>query len=167
MFLFGKNVVRGVYGSNPAIPSTVTVNDNIPFQYDFRSVYASILERWFCVSSTDLQMIMMNNFQSLNIVNNAACSPAPPVTAGDDIISNYPNPVTGTTTIRYTTRGGHTLIQIINGLGQVIRTLVDADFPAAGTLHVDFDSFGLAAGVYYARLQNGPVQQVRTMLKVK
>ena len=167
MFLFGKNVVRGVYGSNPAIPSTVTVNDNIPFQYDFRSVYASILERWFCVSSTDLQMIMMNNFQSLNIVNNAACSPAPPVAAGDNIISNYPNPFTGTTTIQYTTRGGHTLIQIINGLGQVIRTLVDADFPAAGTFHADFDSFGLATGVYYARLQNGPVQQVRTMLKVK
>lgn len=43
VFLFGKNVVRGVYGTNPAIPVNATVNDNIPFQYDFRSVYASIL----------------------------------------------------------------------------------------------------------------------------
>lgn len=167
MFLFGKNVVRGIYGSNPAIPSSVTVNDNIPFQYDFRSVYASILQHWFCVAATDLQMIMLNNFQSLPVVNNAACTPAPPSSSGDELISNYPNPFVSSTTIRFTTRGGHTLIQIINGLGQVIRTLTDVDYPGPGTFHVNFDSYSLPNGVYYARLQNGPVQQVRTMLKVR
>src|SRR5437868_2115566 len=46
MFLFGKNVLPGIMGSNPTIPTTVSVNDNIPMQYDFRSVYATILENW-------------------------------------------------------------------------------------------------------------------------
>ena len=71
------------------------------------------------------------------------------------------------TSIRFTTRDGHTLIQIINNLGQVIRTLEDRDYTTAGTYTVTFDSFALPSGVYYARLQNGPIQQVATMLKVR
>jgi uncharacterized protein (DUF1501 family) len=167
MFLFGKNVVRGVYGNNPAIPATASVNDNIPFQYDFRSVYASILQHWFCVKETELQMIMMNHFQSLPIVDGRSCNPLPPQNAGDTLITNYPNPFTASTTISFVTKGGHTLIQVINGQGQVVKTLVDRDYPAAGTYTVPFDGSRYASGVYYARLQNGPVQQVRTMLKVQ
>lgn len=167
MFLFGKNVVRGVYGNNPAIPAAATVNDNIPFQYDFRSVYASVLQHWFCVKEADLQMIMLKNFQSLNIINAAGCKPNVPDTSGLQLVSNYPNPFTQTTTIQFKTNGGHTLIQIINNQGQLIRTLVDRDYPQAGTYTVTFNGFHVAAGVYYARLQNGPVQQVATMLKVQ
>jgi uncharacterized protein (DUF1501 family) len=167
VFLFGKNVIRGVYGTNPAIPTNATVNDNIPFQYDFRSVYASILQNWFCVPATDLQMIMMNNYQQIGIVSTAGCAVSNPVNAGDTLIINYPNPFIQGTTISFTTRGGHTLVQIINNLGQVIRTLIDQEYTAAGTYTVPFDSYSLAAGVYYARLQNGPIQQVRTMLKVR
>ncbi len=167
LFIFGKNVTPGVVGTNPAIPAAATVNDNIPFQYDFRSVYASLMQRWFCVSDTDLQMVMMKNFQQLNIVHNKSCKPSGPSTSGDTLITNYPNPFTDNTRIEFTTKGGHTLVQIINGMGQVIKTLIDAEYPVAGTYNTRFDSYGLPSGVYYARLQNGPVQQVRTMLKVR
>lgn len=167
MFIFGKNVVPGVLGTNPAIPAAATVNDNVPFQYDFRSVYASLLQGWFCVPDTDLQMVLLQNFQQLNLVNNARCKAVPPSNSGNTLITNYPNPFTESTRIEFTTAGGHTLVQIINGLGQVMKVLVDADYPAAGTYSVPFNSHGLPGGVYYARLQNGPTQQVRTMLKVR
>lgn len=166
MFLFGKNATQNVFGNNPTIPSSATVNDNIPFQYDFRSVYASILQNWFCVKQTDLQMIMMNNYQTLNVIKNSNCQPVvPPAT--DKIITNYPNPFTESTTIKFTTAGGHTLIQIMNGLGQVIKTLLEQNYATAGTYTVSFNGYGLASGVYYARLQNGPVQQVCPMLKAR
>jgi len=103
----------------------------------------------------------------LNIVNNANCKPAVPQNSGDTLISNYPNPFISKTTISFKTNGGHTLIQIINNLGQVIKTLVDQDYQAAGMYTTSFDAYGLSDGVYYARLQNGSVQQVRTMLKVR
>lgn len=171
MFIFGKPAINGVTGSNPAIPANASVNDNIPFQYDFRSVYASILEKWFCVPQATLQTILFQNFQSLNIVSDAACKGTavndPNQQAGTELITNYPNPFTELTTISYTTRGGHTLIQVIDMLGRVIRTLVDADLRTPGTFTTSFDSRGLPPGVYYARLQNGPVQQVRSMLKVR
>jgi len=170
LFLFGNNVVPGIVGNNPTIPTTVTVNDNIPFQYDFRSVYASILEEWFCVPSATLQTILFKNFQKLNIVNDSYCralgSTDPNQTAGEELISNYPNPFTETTTIKYKTKGGHTLIQIIDMLGRVVRTPVDKEH-VPGNYTTSFDSGGLPSGVYYARLQNGPTQQVRPMLKVR
>jgi hypothetical protein len=160
-------VIPGVYGTNPAIPSAATVNDNIPFQYDFRSVYASVLQNWFCVKQNDLQMIMMNNYQNLSLINSAGCNPANPQNAGDMLISNYPNPFVESTSIQFTTQGGHTLIQIINGVGQVIKTPIERDYPTSGTYTTSFDSYGLPSGVYYARLQNGSIQQVRAMLKVR
>ncbi|MFN2458315.1 MAG: DUF1501 domain-containing protein [Chitinophagaceae bacterium] len=170
LFMFGKNVVGKVTGSNPAIPANATVNDNIPFQYDFRSVYASVLQNWFCVSNSVLQMILMRNFQPLNIVNNPSCIATgidDPPAAGNTLISNYPNPFVELTTIKFTTKGGHTLIQIIDALGRVVKTLVDIDYAAPGNYTSSFDSGGLPTGVYYARLQNGPVQQVKSMLKVR
>lgn len=167
LFVFGSKVIPGVVGNNPAIPATATVNDNVPMQYDFRSVYASILQNWFCVSNTELQTIMLKNFQNLPLVNGTDCKPKGPNNSGDLLIFNYPNPFTATTTITFKTDGGHTLVQIIDTLGRVIKTPVDQEYGQAGTYTVSFDSGPLPTGVYYARLQNGPVQQVRSMLKVR
>jgi uncharacterized protein (DUF1501 family) len=168
MILFGKNVIPGIVGTNPAIPTGANVNDNIPFQYDFRSIYASVLEKWFCVTPANLETILFKNFQSLNIINDAKCTGinTPNQEAGDSLVSNYPNPFTETTTIRFTTRGGHTLLQIIDALGRVVRTPVDSIYEV-GNYSITFDGGGLPSGVYYARLQNGVLQQVKPMLKLR
>ncbi|MEJ7911669.1 MAG: DUF1501 domain-containing protein [Chitinophagaceae bacterium] len=167
LFLFGKKVNNVVLGSNPVIPSSATVNDNIPFQYDFRSVYASVLEKWFCVPQNDLQTILLKNFQSLDVVSNSVCSLKPPEVEGESLISAYPNPFVQNTTIKFKTRGGHTLIQIIDSTGRMLKTVLEKDYGAGGTFTVGFDGYDLPAGVYYARLQNGPTQQVKAMLKVR
>ncbi|HSU27178.1 MAG TPA: DUF1501 domain-containing protein, partial [Chitinophagaceae bacterium] len=170
MILFGNGVRPGIWGTNPAIPANVTVNDNIPFQYDFRSIYASVLDKWFCVSPTILQQILFSNFQSLDIVNDSYCRALgtgdPNQTAGEELISNYPNPFVQSTTIKFKSKGGHTLIQIIDMLGRVVSTPIDRDYPP-GTYTTSFDSYSLPTGVYYARFQNGPIQQVKSMLKVR
>lgn len=167
MILFGKNVTNAVWGNSPALPANATVNDNIPMQYDFRSVYASLLENWLCVKNSDLQIIMLKNFQNIPFVDSTSCNNSIPNTSGNNLITNYPNPFTTSTTIKFTTAGGHTLIQIMDTLGRVLFTPVDQDYPVAGTFSIPFNSGALPSGVYYARLQNGTIQQVRTMMKVK
>ncbi|MBX9783510.1 MAG: DUF1501 domain-containing protein [Chitinophagaceae bacterium] len=169
LFVFGKKVNPGITGVNPTIPVTATVNDNVVMQYDFRSVYSSILQDWFCVDNTTLQTIMLQNFQKLPVCANGTCLGPTAVTtrdAGVSLVSNYPNPFTETTTIKFTTAGGHTLIQVMDSLGRVIRTPVDRDY-VAGTYNVTFDSYGLPTGVYYVRFQNGITQQVKPMLKAR
>jgi hypothetical protein len=167
MFLFGTNILPGVLGDTPNIPANATVNDNVPFQYDFRSIYATLLTNWLCVKEADLQQVMLKNFQLLPIVNSATCKVSGPNTSGESLISNYPNPFTNSTTIQFTTAGGHTLIQVMDGMGKVIKILVDAEYPTAGTYKVNFETANLVAGVYYARFQNLSIQQVRTMVKVR
>ena len=168
MFIFGQNVMPGVVGSNPSIPVNATVNDNIPFQYDFRSVYASVLQKWFCVDSSNLQSILYKNFQSMNIVKSVGCNNTGPQPADVSIISVYPNPFANMDVVRiqYHTNGGHTMIQVIDTLGRVISTLVDAQL-TAGTYTQNFKSQGLPSGVYYIRLQNESEQDVKSIVKVQ
>jgi len=169
MIIFGDYVNQQVLGNTPTMPDTATATDNLPMQYDFRSVYASLLEQWFCVKSADLNHIMLNNYQSLPLVNGLACgvvTNVPGINDGVQFITNYPNPFTVRTTIAYKTMGGHTMIQIFDTMGRLIATPVDK-VHAAGEYTIPFDSERLANGVYYARLQNGAIQQVRSMLKVR
>ncbi len=170
LFVFGNKVNPGITGVNPTIPANATVNDNIPMQYDFRSVYSTLLQNWFCVDNTTLQTIMLQNFQQLGLCANGSCLNPTGVNnvnnSGISLISNYPNPFTQTTTISFTTQGGHTLIQIIDALGRVLKTPVDREY-VPGTYQISFDSYALPTGVYYMRLQNESVQQVKPMLKVR
>ncbi len=166
MFIFGKNVIPKLWGDNPAIPANANVNDNIPMQYDFRSVYASLMENWLCVKNADLQQIMLKDFQNLALVNNATCNPLPPITAGTSYLEIWGTPFTQSTDIKYKTDGGHTLLQIFDTMGRLIITPVDKDLPA-GSYTYHYESGALPAGVYYARLQNGPMQQVKAMIKVR
>lgn len=165
LFVFGKHVMGGVLGDTPAIPANATVNDNLPFQYDFRSIYSTILSNWLCVKDTDLQQIMLKNFQLLPLVNAGGCQ-KPINLSGESLVSNYPNPFTGSTVITFKTDGGHTLVQIMDTSGKVITTLTDKEY-TAGTYSIVFDSGLMPSGVYYARLQNMATQQVRAMLKAK
>lgn len=166
LFVFGNQVIPGVVGNTPILPSSASVNDNIPFQYDFRSVYATLLENWLCVPNKELQTIMLKNFQTLPLVNSAACHSSNTNNSGEVLITNAPNPFTSFTKITFKTAGGHTLIQIIDTLGRVIQNLADKEY-AAGTYSVNFNGSGLQNGVYYARFQNLSTQQIRSMIKVR
>jgi uncharacterized protein (DUF1501 family) len=167
VILFGDYVNAVVIGENPTIPANASVNDNIPMQYDFRSIYSSILEKWFCVDDTTLQTVMLKNFQSLPLVKSNSCNSAIPDLTHKLLINNYPNPFVSQTTITFKTEGGHTSIMIIDTLGRLIKTIVDQEYNGPGQYTISFNADRLATGVYYARLQNGAIQQVRAMLKVR
>jgi len=168
LFVFGESVQAGVLGTNPVISSLVSTADNVPMQYDFRSVYSTILENWFCVPGTALQNIMLKNYQSLPIIKPAyTCASGTLISlnkdAGTNLITNYPNPFTQDTFVRYKSAGGHVLIQIFDVQGSLIATVVD-EIKVDGEYTVKFQSSGLMPGIYYARLQNGALQQVRSMV---
>jgi uncharacterized protein (DUF1501 family) len=68
VFYFGNAIKPGITGSNPVIPEKVTVNDNVPMQYDFRSLYASVLQNWFNMPVQEVQQILMGDFSLVAIV---------------------------------------------------------------------------------------------------
>jgi hypothetical protein len=171
LFLFGNKVLPGILGNNPTILSSTSVNDNLPMQYDFRSVYASVLQDWFCVPKPIIDSSMLlQNFQSLPLVDAGGCSSTAiheiNAKAGINLIRNYPNPFVGKTKIEFTTAGGQTLVQVFDGEGKLIKVLIDQEM-LQGRYVVDFYNENLSPGLYYARLQNGVMAQVAAMVNVK
>jgi len=168
VFVFGDAANTGILGNTPDMPATLDVEAVVPLQYDFRSVYSTILRDWFCVPASDVDTMLLNNYQYLPFIKGTACNNTIDDlnNIGDSVIINYPNPFSDSTNITYTTQGGHTLVQVFDVAGHLITVLVDQVYIGTGTYSVTFNTTYLASGIYYARFQNGSVQQVKTMLKV-
>ena len=77
-----------------------------------------------------------------------------------------PNPFVSSTQFNFTVKTGHVLIQVVDTQGRLISTVVDAQY-FQGKYTVTFNSGKLPAGMYYVRLQNGPRQVVKTVMKVR
>lgn len=167
LFLFGANVKPGILGNNPTISSSVGVNDNLPMQYDFRSVYASVLKDWFCLEDTEVDSVLQKTHQQLPVLqdscNTNSVDRARLRMAGDAYVMNYPNPFREHTTIKYESDGGHILIQIFNSNAQLIDTIVNSEMPV-GEHETTFYGGNLASGTYYCRYQQGSLQQTKTMI---
>jgi uncharacterized protein (DUF1501 family) len=168
LFLFGKNVRGGVFGNNPSLPTTASVNDNIPYQHDFRTIYSTILQNWFCVSTSAETEIMLKQFPTLPLINSNACVVTDKNTtlAKEALVYNYPNPFSSQTTIEFKTNGGHTLLQLLDGSGTVIKLLVDATYSFPGTNSYILYASSLTSGVYYLRLQNMEKSFVKAIIKM-
>jgi hypothetical protein len=92
-------------------------------------------------------------------------SNAPP--AAFALEQNYPNPFNPTTIIRYALpQARRVRIEVYNTLGQQVAQLVNGD-QEAGYHEVQFDSSGLASGVYFYRLQAGTYVETRKLLLLK
>ena len=168
LFLFGKNVRGGVFGNNPSIPASVTVNDNIPYQYDFRTVYNTILQNWFCVNDTGQTEVLTKAYPILPLINASVCGVNDPNSAfsKEALIYNYPNPFTNFTKIDFKTKGGHTILQLLDGSGSVIKLLVEATYNYAGMNSYNLYGSGLMPGVYYVRMQNQEKVSVKAIIKM-
>jgi len=89
-----------------------------------------------------------------------------------DLEQNYPNPFNPTTTIRFSlARAGHVRLDVFNLLGERVRTLTDADFPAGAHGVVwdgtDDDGRPMASGIYLYRLRSDNESHSRKMSLVK
>jgi len=168
-FLFGKNVVGGLLGNNPQLSPTMKVEDNLPMQYDFRSIYATLLHDWFCVGKPE--DYLNKTFQLLPLVNNGCNRSADDRELKEkqqkEWITAYPNPFVEATQLKFNTEGGRTNLQVYNNRGELVQSLLSEDNHPSGQFEVRCDLGSLPAGFYYARLQNGNVQKVITLSKVQ
>jgi uncharacterized protein (DUF1501 family) len=163
LFLFGSQVKGGMIGSNPIIPNSVTVDDNLPMQYDFRSVYASVLRDWFGVPQDELESVLLKDFQSLPVTTTGIVESTS--LTGADLMQNYPNPFTSSTRIPFMSDGKPLYLSVFDLNGREIKVLADGRF-AAGKHEVLFEAGGLRAGTYYYRLQKGNAQAMKAMVLV-
>lgn len=166
---FGKNIIPGVVGNNPIINPSADFNSNLPMQYDFRSVYGTFLNQWFCVPQADVNNMLYDQFQNLPILNTANCLSTAThelnVQNGKKVVSVSPNPFVHRTRVDFESFGGFVRLQVFNNQGSLVHTLINQDL-AKGIYSADLDLEGNPTGIYYIRWENGNLQQVKGMMKV-
>jgi len=64
MFVLGNAVNKGIFGEPPSL-SSLDENGNLKYSTDFRSVYATVLDRWLGASSKD---VLGGSFSSQNFL---------------------------------------------------------------------------------------------------
>jgi hypothetical protein len=81
----------------------------------------------------------------------------------DDIVldQNYPNPFSGSSSLRFTMpQRSRAILTLHDLLGRTVATIGEGDY-APGTHHVGIDAAGLPAGSYLCRLTSGGQQRTR------
>ncbi len=155
LFLIGNKVNPQILGTNPIIPAVVDPKDSLPMQYDFRSVYGSVLMDWFCVPEATVKNLLFEDFQHLPILTSNCFNTSAEFAPEDQLVltQNYPNPFSAETRIRFESQGGEVLIQLFDGRGSMIASLANQYFPP-GSHELSVDGTTLSSGVYYCRMQH-------------
>ena len=93
--------VPGMIGASPNLPTNATVSQQVPMQFDYRQLYASVMQDWLCMTESEVTQVLGTNFVKLPIFNNVALSSIDFDTQQNQDIRVYPNPCTdGNLTIR-------------------------------------------------------------------
>ncbi|MBK7341786.1 MAG: DUF1501 domain-containing protein [Saprospiraceae bacterium] len=168
LFLFGNKVQPGVLGNNPVIPSGANVDDNLPMQYDFRSVYASVLSKWFCMDAMTTDDILLQPFQDLPVIKDTCSVSFDPLdpTGGELKVDVYPNPMVDRVQVQVVSPGGYSRLEFFDPLGRVVQTR-NLGTVARGTYTYDLYNEGYSPGSYYVRVQCGSHQQVKLIQIVR
>lgn len=165
MFIFGKGVNPGVYGNSPDLNNLT--RDNIPMQYDYRQVLASVLSDWMGASQEALMASRFGDFMDSRV----------PVTTSqvtstrDNFFSDrfrmescYPNPSVDTTeVVYYINNSAHVRLQVFDLQGRRVKTVVD-EFKPLGEHRATINVRDLKPGMYIYRLEAGKLTASKKMV---
>jgi uncharacterized protein (DUF1501 family) len=195
MIIFGEQALGGLAGDNPMIEQYANPNTNVPMQYDFRSVFSSILKDWFCVNQNVLEATFLKNYQYIPLVANFDClgvTGNEETEKGNGIINEIYRPESPTSPIKITAsekslNEGNRLNIYPNPFYKSIKIEFESEggncevqiFNALGQLisivntgqypkgfyKAYFDGEYLPDGLYHVRFQNKSYQKVLNVLK--
>ncbi len=75
VIFFGAGVNAGIIGTSPTLPAVSNGNTQVPMQYDFRQLYASIMKYWMCMTNNETQTILGGNYATVPIFTNTVLVP--------------------------------------------------------------------------------------------
>jgi uncharacterized protein (DUF1501 family) len=151
LIVFGSCVNQNIFGKNPEITSAVAPQEGVPMQYDFRSVYASLLVDWLGASETDIKNLLFKDFQKLALIKN--CSIPSPVEDTDiNIQANVaPNPCSTYAYLNFNNIGHHVHISLYNAIGSQLEIPINKSLnQGPHELYLNMSPY--ASGTYFARI---------------
>lgn len=164
VFMFGTSVKSGVLGNNPTIPLSPTSEDNVPMQYDFRSVYSTILQDWFCVDKQTTQSLLFRDFGKLELLTSSGpTSVLDELTTASLHMMITPNPSIDTAYVHFAVPEGPATIAVFDARGQQLmeHQVIQR---STGSMSVQLDVSSLPVGQYYVRVSFAAGADIRPLV---
>ncbi len=166
MMLFGSCVNPTVIGDNPTIPEEVSPQEGVPMQYDFRSVYGSVLVDWFGLDTQTVKELLYEDFQHIPVLENCQTTSTNPLLLENQIsLKVFPNPFGNYVNLEFTVPSGTVKISLFDVLGHEIRVISNQRFPA-GTHQLKVETHQLSAGTYFYHIQTELGRKVERVVKL-
>lgn len=164
LFVFGSCVNPGITGDNPVIDRDVASNEGVPMQFDFRSVYGSILMDWFEIDELEVKDLFAHDFQYIPIANKCTTTSTNEEKGLSFSLSTFPNPFETYCHISFESKGEWTKISVFDALGSEVKVLTNQKI-SKGKHQMTLDSNQLSSGVYFIRLQTRDSQKTIRVIK--
>ena len=68
LFIFGNRVNPEILGENPVIPRGVRWEDNLTPEYDYRSIYATVIDQWLTPNDSKSETILGRKFDQFKLL---------------------------------------------------------------------------------------------------
>ena len=165
LFVFGNCTKNQILGDTPEIDTQVDDKEGVAMQYDFRSVYHTILTDWLGASKTDADSTLFGNFDTLPIFK-AGCSAA--LSVGDFNFDNafkvYPNPSSDFIKIDFKGSNNPIRIRVYNAIGAVVKEVSNAQINS-NLQTISIDIRNLPKGNYFVHYQSRGISKTKKLLK--
>jgi uncharacterized protein (DUF1501 family) len=68
LFIFGNRINPEILGENPVIPRGVRWEDNLTPEYDYRSIYATVIDQWLTPNDSKSETILGRKFDQFELL---------------------------------------------------------------------------------------------------
>jgi uncharacterized protein (DUF1501 family) len=163
MLLFGKGVTPGVFGTNPDLRNLE--GGNIPMQFDYRQVLASVVKDWLGASDKVMQATYFDTFldNPVPVIGGVTSSRREFFNRRFRFEAPYPNPARDTVIFSfYIDNPAHTKLQVFDLQGRLVATVLNAP-QHHGQHDVPFAVEALPKGMYLVRLEAGRLQATKKL----
>lgn len=165
MMIFGSCINAGVIGNNAEIAAEVDIEEGVAMQYDFKSVYGSVMMDWFGVAESDVRNYLYEDFQHIPIINDCnSVGIFTPEPLTNVALNVFPNPFINNITVDITLDRAETVrIEVADVMGKLVRTMESRSLQR-GNHQLEIGGAGWNPGIYFLRVQvNKQVKAVRVV----
>lgn len=164
VFMWGKQLIGGLKGTHPGLqdydpdnptdPNTI-ISNGLRYTTDFRSVYATVLQEWFCLKPEVVRFVLKDEFPTIpNLI--PSCTPQDMESAV--LLGYQADPeALNSILIKYALlKRGRVRLQILNQAGQPMFMLLNEEqLPDSYTASLDRTVHALPTGTYICQLETG------------
>jgi len=164
LFLFGECVKGGVLGDNPEIGDTVTDQEGVAMQHDFRSVYGTIMKDWFELEEDNIKSLLTEEIQFLPFLEPCFSTSSDDQAYQETILKVSPSPAAGRIKIEFESFGEEVHLGIFDALGHQVTRLSPQQY-ATGFNDRYVNVANLPHGAYFIRYQSGQLAKTVRFIK--